>query len=100
MRCERQRPCGRRGHGRAAGEERRSRLGRIRYSSGLLEPLLCELGIDLGLESIPSPERRGQRVNPRGVIRADLRERARASAPAQNECVHVCAHGALPWFGR
>jgi hypothetical protein len=78
MRCERQRPCGRRGHGRAA----ESRLGRIRYSSGLLEPLLRELGIDLGLESIPSPERRVQRVNPRGVIRADLRERERASAPA------------------
>ncbi len=52
----------------------------IPYFIGILEPLLLDLGIDLGLEITPSPERRDQLVSPRGVARADLRERERVSA--------------------
>jgi hypothetical protein len=90
VRCDCQRPCGRRGQGRAA-ESGGGGLDRSRCSSGLLEPLLLELRIDLGLESISSPERGGQLVSPCGVTRADLRERDRASAPALSS-VFTFAH--------
>ncbi len=70
----------RHGDGLVDGRILREKLGQIPYFSGLKDPLLLDLGIDLGLES-PSPERRGQLVSPCGITRADLRERERASAP-------------------
>jgi len=54
----------------------------VRDSSALREPLLRELGIDLGLESIPSPKHRYQRVSARGIGGSDLRKRERTSFSA------------------
>ena len=85
----------RHGDGLVDGRILREKLGQIPYFSGLKDPLLLDLGIDLGLES-PSPERRGQLVSLFGVARADLRESERASAPQTS--VFTFAH-TEPYLG-
>ena len=83
-------PLWRRGaRGRCRGAH--SCLDWCRHSGGLGEPLVLELGVELGLEIITRPERRDELLCARGITREDLREQEQEQEQEHTLSAHTFA---------